>query len=151
MKRKKSKSIGKSKTQPLIVFYSDGSGARPDGMGSAIAWFREDTGQEHVETVDGLTNNEAEYRAIISALQSAPPRSKVKIFSDSQLVIYQICGVYRINDPELALLRNSVNDAVLDRNLNVEFKWIPRSQNRADKLLRRKAPWNSSAKPGAAA
>jgi ribonuclease HI len=151
MKRKKSKPIGKSKTQQQIVFYTDGSGARPDRKGSAIAWLREDTGEEYFENVDGLTNNEAEYRAVISALSSAPPRSKVGILSDAQLVIYQICGVYRVNDPELAVLRNSVNDAVLDRNLNVEFKWIPRSQNRADKLLRRKASWTASAKPGAAA
>jgi ribonuclease HI len=151
MKRKKSKSIGKPKSQLPIVFYCDGSGARPDGKGSAIAWFREDTGREHAETVDGLTNNEAEYRAIISALQSALPGSTVKIFSDAQLVIYQICGVYRVNDPELAVLRNSVNDAVLNRNLNVEFIWIPRGQNRADRLLRRKEPFSSSDKPGAAA
>ncbi len=151
MKRKNSKSIGKPISQLPIVFYCDGSGARPDGKGSAIAWFREDTGQEHAEAVDGLTNNEAEYRAIISALKFAPARSKITILSDAQLVIYQICGVYRINDPELAALRNSVNDAVFDKNLNVEFKWIPRSQNRADRLLRRKEPSNFSARPGAVA
>ena len=72
MKRMKSKLIGKRGMRPPIIFHTDGSGARPDRKGSAIAWFREDTGEECVEAVDGLTNNQAEYRAIVSALQSVP-------------------------------------------------------------------------------
>jgi ribonuclease HI len=149
MKRKKSKSIGDPKTVQPIVFYTDGSGARPDGMGSAIAWVREDCGEEHFELVDGLTNNQAEYRAIISALESCPSGSLVKIASDSQLVICQIRGEYRVYDPDLADLRNSVNDAVLDRDLNAKFTWIPRSHNRADKLLQRKKQRAPVAKPEA--
>lgn len=151
MKRKKSNSTKKPASKQPIVFYTDGSGARPDGKGSAIAWLREDTGEEHTETVDGLTNNQAEYSAIISALESAPPRSRVRILSDSQIVIYQIRGEYRVYEAALANLRSCVNDAVLGGSLNVEFIWIPRGQNRADKLLRRKEPRKPWAKPGAAA
>ncbi len=151
MKKRKSKSIGKPKTQQSIVFYTDGSGARPDGEGSAIAWFREDTGEEHFEAVEGLTNNQAEYRAIIAVLESVPSGSTLKILSDSQLVIFQITGKYRVCDPDLGDLRNRVNGAVIARNLGVEFQWIPRSQNRADKLLEKDKPRTSSAKPEATA
>ena len=138
-------SLEKPKTKQPIVFYTDGSGARPDGKGSATAWVREDTGEEHFESVDGLTNNQAEYRAIISALESCPSGLLVRILSDSQLVIYQIRGEYRVYDSNLANLRNVVNDAVLNRTLNVEFNWIPRGQNRADKLLQRKRQKPASA------
>jgi ribonuclease HI len=146
MKRKKSKSNGKPKEQKRVVFYTDGSGARPDGSGSAIAWLREDTGQEHFELVEGLSNNQAEYQAIISALESAPSGQQIEILSDSQLVIYQVLGKYRVNDPDLDELRNRINQAVLARDLEVTFRWIPRGQNRADKLLQRKKPQTSSAR-----
>ena len=99
---------------------------------------RDDTGEEHFEPVDGLTNNQAEYRAIISAVESAPTGSNVKILSDSQLVTYQILGKYRVNDEDLSELRNRVNQAIIARDLKVTFEWIPRGQNRADKVFQRK-------------
>lgn len=151
MKGKKLKPSENPKIHQPIVFHTDGSGARPDGKGSAIAWVREDTGEVCSKSVEGLTNNQAEYRAIISALESCPRDARVKIFSDSQLVVCQINGVYQVYDRTLVELRDCVNDVVLDRALYAEFIWIPRNQNRADKLLRRKEPRKPWAKPGAAA
>jgi ribonuclease HI len=151
MKRKKTKAIKKTEIPQPIVFHTDGSGARPDGKGSAIAWIRADTGEEYVETVDGLTNNQAEYRAIISAVEYSPIGSSVNIFSDSQLVIYQISGRYCVRDPDLEELRNRVIRTVFVRSLEASFQWIPRDQNRADKLLRQHKAQGSSAKPEAAA
>jgi ribonuclease HI len=134
-----------------VVYYTDGSGAHPDGKGSAIAWIREDAGEEHFELVEGLTNNQAEYRAIISVLDSAPSGQQVEILSDSQLVIYQILGKYRVNDPDLGELRNGVNQAVIARDLEVTFRWIPRGQNRADKLLQRQKSQTSSTRAAGSA
>ena len=34
----------KKQASQLIRIFTDGSGCRPDGKGSAIAWFRPDTG-----------------------------------------------------------------------------------------------------------
>jgi ribonuclease HI len=151
MKRMKSGSIGNLETQQPIIFYTDGSGARPDGKGSAIAWTRVDTGEEHFESIDGLTNNQAEYRAIISALESVPTRSTVRILSDSQLVTYQILGKYRVNEEDLSELRNRVNQAIIARDLKATFEWIPRGQNRADKLLQRKKTTLNSPSAGVSA
>ena len=119
--------------------FADGSGSRPDGTGSAIAWMREDTGQTHVESIDKLTNNQAEYRAIISALEAVPQGSKLEVLADSQLVIYQILGTYRVNEEGLFDLRNRVIETVKARQLIATFRWIPRGQNRADKLLQRRS------------
>jgi hypothetical protein len=49
-----------------VVIHCDGAGSRPDGKGSGFAWIRPHTGERYVERVDGLTNNQAEYRALIS-------------------------------------------------------------------------------------
>jgi ribonuclease HI len=141
------------KSTRAIRIHCDGSGCRPDGKGSAIAWFREDTGEGHVEVLDGFTNNAAEYKAIISALEAVPHRSEVVILSDSQIAIYQLSGQWDVYDPDLADLRNLAESIIKENKLTVKFQWIPRGQNRADKLLRRKkvAPRNSTTKQGASA
>lgn len=154
MKRKKKTTVEKrssSRPHKTIRFYTDGSGCRPDGKGSAIAWLRDDASEEHVEQIDGLTNNQAEYRAILSALESSPSGSTIEILSDSQLVISQIRGEYSVYDPDLCDLRNRVNNAVTLRKLEVTFTWVPRGQNRADKLFQKKDARTSSPKHGAAA
>ena len=140
MKKKTSKKTHKKSNPPaqtILRIFTDGSGARPDGNGSAIAWLREGDDARHVESIGGLTNNQAEYRAIISALESVPVDSTVTILSDSQVVIYQIHGVYRVNSDSLIELRNRVNEIVILSNLTATFQWIPRTQNRADGLLKR--------------
>lgn len=71
---------GKAKT---IRVFTDGAGQRPDGRASGVAWLREDTGEKHTERIDGLTNNVAEYRAVISALKQLPSGSHVELLSDS--------------------------------------------------------------------
>jgi ribonuclease HI len=137
--------------ESAIRIFADGSGSRPDGTGSAIAWMREDTGQTHVESIDNLTSNQAEYRAIISALEAAPQGSTLEVLADSQLVIYQILWTYRINDDGLFELRNRVISTVTARHLAAIFRWIPRSQNRADKLLQRRSKQILAREPDEAA
>ena len=87
---KQKRSVGARKESTIIAgerirIYTDGSGARLNGEGSGFAWFREDTGESHVEFVGGLTNNQAEYKAILSALESVPTGNRVEILCDSQL------------------------------------------------------------------
>ena len=125
----------KQKKEEWIRFYCDGSGARPDGKGSAIAWMHRDTHQEHFELMDGLTNNQAEYRAILSALKSVPKGSRVQILNDSQVVIYQLSGKFRVSESGLVKLFGLVRAVIDEKVLAVQFIWIPRRQNLADKII----------------
>ncbi|MGC9309497.1 MAG: ribonuclease HI family protein [Candidatus Nanoarchaeia archaeon] len=68
------------------------------------------------------TNNEAEYLAIIMALQEI--KGNLTITSDSQLVIKQLRGEYKINKPHLQELANKVNKLV--ENKQVIFKHVKR-------------------------
>ena len=56
------------------------------------------------------TNNQAEYFAVIRALQRAGDltRGKVHLNSDSQLLVKQITGVWKVKDPELRRLHRRV-------------------------------------------
>jgi ribonuclease HI len=119
-----------------IRVYCDGSGQGPNGTGSGIAWIREDTGEQQCERINGLTNNQAEYRAVISALRSLGVGSHAEILTDSELVSGQLTRGWRINDPELEKLVAEVRKVARARKLRFKVSWIPRGKNKADKLLR---------------
>ena len=119
----------------LIRIYCDGSGSGPHSQQSGFAWFREDTGEKHIEHVDALTNNDAEYRAVISALKALRKDSHVEVLTDSLLVVSQLRGEYRILNPRLAKLASEVKTIVEINRLTVRLRWIPRAENRAGNLL----------------
>lgn len=95
------------------------------------------TDEERVKPVHGLTNNQAEYRALIYALLNLPRGAEAKIFSDSQLVVRQFEGDWSINDQRLRRLLNRAREVISERELKITVTWIPRNQNLAGKLLDR--------------
>ncbi|PIU30026.1 ribonuclease H [Candidatus Woesearchaeota archaeon CG07_land_8_20_14_0_80_44_23] len=76
------------------------------------------------------TNNRAEYLAIILALKEALKlgADSVKITSDSQLVIMQITGKYRIKSDELRKLKEEA-DSLAKKFREVKFRWVGREEN----------------------
>jgi ribonuclease HI len=126
----------KTKTdKKRIRFFCDGSGQRPDGKGSGFAWFSEETGKWHRESIEGLSNNEAEYKAVISVLKEVSKNSALEALTDSLLVVSQLKGEYRIRDAKLEKLATEVKTIVAGKKLDLKLTWIPRKENRAGKLL----------------
>jgi ribonuclease HI len=87
-------------------------------------------------TLGTLPNNQAEYRALLLALDAAlpfaPPALQVRM--DSQLVVRQMTGQYRVKDPILQGLHTQVRER-LRRFGPVTFEHVPRVQNaEADRL-----------------
>ena len=122
-------------TRKSVVFFTDGAGQRPDGKASGFAWLREDTGEKHVERLDGLSNNESEYRGVISVLKQVQRGANLEVRTDSLLVVSQLRGEYRILDSKLAKLANEVKTITEQKHLTLKLTWIPRPENRAGKLL----------------
>lgn len=120
--------------KPLTMFF-DGSGCRPDGDGSGFAWLCPETGQRNVERVKGLTNNQAEYKGFLAALENIPAGTSVEMFSDSQLICSQFAGNCRVKDYALQELLSEVLALILNKQLKVKLQWVPRSRNLAGKLL----------------
>ena len=85
---------------------------------------------------DKRTNNEAEYRALIMGLEEASERriEELTVFGDSQLVINQVNGVYKVKADKLFDLYDRVQ--MLQKCFHfVEFHHVYREQNtRADQL-----------------
>ena len=125
----------KKQVSKVIRIFTDGAGKRPDGNGSGFAWVREDTREIHVERVPGLSNNEAEYRGVISAIKPLLKGSRVEVLSDSLLVVSQLRGEYRIRDPKLEKLATEVKTIADQKQLELKVTWIPRRENLAGKRL----------------
>jgi ribonuclease HI len=125
----------KKQVSKVIRIFTDGAGKRPDGNGSGFAWVCEDTRETHVERIPGLSNNEAEYRGVISAIKPLLKGSRVEVLSDSLLVVSQLRGEYRIRDPKLEKLATEVKTIADQKQLELKVTWIPRRENLAGKLL----------------
>lgn len=85
------------------------------------------------------TNNVAEYQALIHALRYALARGsrRLKIFSDSELVVRQLDGRYKVKHPGMIPLHREAK-ALLVRFERASLTHVPRGLNReADRLANR--------------
>lgn len=77
------------------------------------------------------TNNQAEYLGFKKGLERARDLgiSRVDLFSDSQLVVNQMKGLYKVKNQELAPLHADVKE-IAESFAKVTFTYIPREMNR---------------------
>lgn len=100
-----------NKLKPIdeLIIYVDGAASGnpgPAGIGIAIYNKYEDLIDKISESIGNATNNVAEYKAIIKALEYALSENakNVTIFSDSELVVKQLNGEYLIKNKTLKTL-----------------------------------------------
>jgi ribonuclease HI len=89
------------------------------------------------ETIGVATNNVAEYRALIAGLEKAVELGvdQLEVVSDSELLVKQMQGEYRVKNEALRELNEEAN--YLERKLGrVRYKAVRREHNElADKLV----------------
>ena len=89
------------------------------------------------ETIGVATNNVAEYRALIAGLEKAVELSidELEVVSDSELLVKQMQGEYRVKNEALRELNDEAN--FLEKKLGrVRYKAVRREHNElADKLV----------------
>ena len=114
-----------------INIYVDGSG----GTNSGYGYFVKETGESFYEKKSDLTNNQAEYLAIISALNKyVDSTEEITIYSDSKNTVNQLNHEFAINNEEL---RNLAREAwaIIGKFSNLSIVWVPRKENLAGKML----------------
>jgi len=123
-----------------LIIYTDG-GARGNPGPAAIGVVIGD--KKYGEYIGKTTNNVAEYQAVIFALKKArqligktkAEETNLEIRSDSQLMINQLNGKYKIKDEKLKPLFVEIWNLKQDFK-SVIFKQIPREENQqSDKLV----------------
>jgi ribonuclease HI len=115
----------------MTSVYVDGSG----GSNSGYGFFVKETGESFYEKKPDITNNQAEYLAIISALKKfGGSDDEITIYSDSKNTVSQLNHAYAINNEQLRELAREAW-ALLAKFSKIKLTWIPRSENLAGKML----------------
>ena len=114
-----------------ISVYVDGSGGPNGGFG----FFVKETGESFYDKKSEITNNQAEYMAIISALKKfVNTNDEITIFSDSKNTVNQLNHEFAINNEKLRdLARESW--LIIGKFSNLSIVWISRKENLAGKML----------------
>ena len=152
----------------VLTIHTDGASRGNPGP-AAYAYTIEGDGQEVIEEAGCLgtvTNNQAEYTALVRALEHAlelGPEHSLLIHSDSELMVKQLRGEYRVKNEELRPLYELAVKLAGCFARPVTFRHVRREQNRrADQLcnealdgqrlsMRPAIPAKSSSPPPAAA
>jgi len=128
------------KKDGICTIYTDG-GARgnpgPAAGGGVIVASDGTVIAEVSEFLGVATNNVAEYQALIATLQRALEAgcTDVEVCLDSELVVRQLNGEYRVKDAKMRPLHASAT-SLLRKFASSRVRHIPREENkRADKLV----------------
>ncbi len=120
--------------------FTDG-GARgnpgPAGIGIVLKFKIHNAKCKIKKYIGEATNNQAEYRALIAGLELAKAEQveELKVFMDSELIVKQMQGEYRVKNPDLKPLFAQAL-ALTNKFTSVSFHHIPREKNKAaDKLV----------------
>jgi len=124
---------------PHIVAFVDGGARGNPGPAGYGAYIRDASGAPVAQLSEYLgikTNNFAEYSALLAALEYAVAHGyrALKVMSDSELMVRQMTGRYRVNSPDLKPLYEKARSLVrkLDR-FSIEHVLRAKNQH-ADRL-----------------
>jgi ribonuclease HI len=127
---------------PHLILYVDGACSGNPGPCGSAAILKDPDGTtvlERMRAFGPATNNVAEYQAVILGLEMAAelrPR-RLTIRSDSELMVRQLAGEYRVKATHLKPLYDQVRRLLRPFD-SVEIEHIPREKNtEADKLSKK--------------
>ena len=129
-----------------IIIYTDGGSRGNPGPSAAGAVFCNEKGvifKKYSEYLGEKTNNEAEYQPVILALKKfkqvfgkkLAKNTEIEIRADSELLIRQLTGLYKILEPQIQSLFMAIWNLKLDFK-KIKFKLVSRQKNQeADQLV----------------
>lgn len=128
----------------MIEVWTDGlcEPINPGGTGCAGYVIKKngkvvEQGSESLGASKDMTNNVAEYSALIRALQVIKKlgldKEKILLRSDSKLLVSQMKGKWKVRGARIVPLYSKASE--LAKGLDMIFQWIPREENEeADRL-----------------
>lgn len=137
----------------MIKVYTDG-GARGNPGPAAVGVFALNENNKVIggfgEPIGIATNNVAEYKAVIKALDyiienknQLKGDGEIYFYLDSELVCKQLNGLYKVKDPNLRSLLFQIREKEI-AFFGIKYFHIPREQNKeADKLVNKALDKNS--------
>ncbi len=121
-----------------MTIHIDGA-ARGNPGPAAFAYVIDREGQEPLEEhgcLGDATNNFAEYSALLGALERARQlgAKRLIVYSDSELLVRQMTGQYRVKNPDLKQLYDRAKSLEAQFDV-VTIRHVPRAENRRADFL----------------
>jgi ribonuclease HI len=120
----------------LTIFTDGGSLNNPGEAAIAYAfYFEKSLIDKYAKRIGIASNNVAEYTALIEALKAASslllknPVTSVSVYSDSQLMVNQLNGSYRVKDGDLYNLFMQVRRLEADLRKPIKYTHVLRGEN----------------------
>ena len=126
-------------TAEKLILYTDGASRGNPGEAGAGIQIQDSHGHEifaHGTYLGQCTNNVAEYQALLMGLTEAGKLGDrhISIFLDSELIVRQVTGRYKVKNANLKPIYNKVMQQLAAFS-SYEINHVPRSRNkRADQL-----------------
>ena len=122
-----------------MTLSTDGGSRGNPGPGACSAVLKDRNGiiiDKQGKFLGICTNNEAEYHGLILGLNLAVNHhvDNVEVLMDSELIVNQLNGRYRIKEPRLKPLFTEVKNLVQQFD-SVSFRSIPREKNKEADIL----------------
>lgn len=122
----------------LVAYIDGGARGNPGPAGYGVRIERSDGTRvdEFCESIGVTTNNVAEYRGLIAALEWAKRHGQTRLHvrSDSLLLVQQMLGRYKVKNPGLQLLHARARELMHETG-DVTFEHVARALNaHADRL-----------------
>jgi ribonuclease HI len=116
-----------------LIIETDGASRGNPGLAGAGVIIKDGQGnriRQIAEFLGSMTNNQAEYRALIIGLKAAAEMApeQVTVRMDSELVVRQMNGQYKVRNPSIVpLYLQAVEAATVLRQVTIEH--VPREEN----------------------
>ncbi|RKW24738.1 reverse transcriptase-like protein [Candidatus Gracilibacteria bacterium] len=123
----------------LKVFTDGGSRGNPGSAGIGV-FITDEIGnplEKRYKSLGIKTNNEAEYIGAFYGIKRAIElgATEIDLFMDSNLVINQLSGNWKIKKSELKELNDDILKIISDNSIKISYNWIERAKNKeADRL-----------------
>lgn len=122
----------------LIVNFDGGARGNPGpaAIAAVVSTSAGEVLEERSETIGEATNNVAEYRALLLGIERARElgAASVELVGDSELIVRQVRGEYRVKDPGLRPLHAATAEA-LRGFARWSIRNVPRIENAAADAL----------------
>jgi ribonuclease HI len=122
----------------LVVHFDGGARGNPGpaAIAAVVSTPEGEIVEERSAAIGEATNNVAEYRALLLAIERARELGarRVDLVGDSELIVRQVRGEYKVKDASLRPLHAAVTEA-LDRFDRWAIRNVPRAENAAADAL----------------
>lgn len=124
----------------LKVFTDGGSKGNPGPSSiGGVGYLNGEKIFEFKKSIGIATNNDAEYQALIHALEIINSKilnlKKIEFYSDSRLMVNQVKGLFKVKNGRIREYILKIRGLEQEINLPITYQYVPREQNVEADLL----------------